>query len=406
MQTGAETQVSKALAQHGDVIATIEVRHLRAWSFRPWGLFIGALRVLGFLVLIPLWIVLLFSADAGEPDASDDTDRRPKGRRRSYRVNSLAHYHHDLEVRLLDAAGAAIDVFHSRPRSQTEGWRLFATVLGAARDHRWIVSETLAIPGRAGAELQELVQHWYGGRPLMSRPDLRDARALEGALGEVGFELAREGDRVELTRTYPPPSPLAALAPFLVLVGALVASAFVTPLGPLLPIVILPFAVVAHARKLWELTFELICALLRQSERYQLTVSPGYVSYRGSRAWRRREGTTEGDVLIAVGASGSLDYARGVQRQPALVRLIGERHTLTLPEGLCQHVSLALSDWLASTILTLNENLDTHDHRSRCPYCSTLFDIRARPRCPSCGAFPTGADSQCAAPPERHRAAG
>lgn len=380
--------LAEVLGRHTEGVVRLELVHQRTRSFRLWGLFEMVLKVFAFIILIPLWIVLLFSAFSldGDGDGGGGGGGTKKDLSKRYGKSSLFRYHHDLLLRLIGADGAVLDTRTVRAESESHAAQLVATVLAYAERGRLVVSESADVnPSKEGPV--ESLKVWYGGRALMSPPGLRSADALESELLQVGFEIERDNDQIVIRRAF---APMHLWVPILLMVlivgGTLIIGVVGTPLSLILGAPFLLFALWVARREVGGALFELLCGLLRMHERFELRLTPGTISYSHTHAWRRSSGSTEGANLVAVGFSGGLGPAPTIDRQAPRLRVVGREQSLGLPSRLTEGVGPMFAEWLASTMIGLSAAQGAHDFRSRCAYCGSLYDLDAHPGCPKCGA--------------------
>lgn len=381
--------LAEVLGRHLDGVVRLELVHQRTRSFRLWGLFEMVLKVFAFIILIPLWIVLLFSAlslDGGGDGGGGSGGSNQKDRRKRYGKSSLFTYHHELLLRLVGADGATIDTRRVRAESAAHAEQLVATVLAYAERARLVVSESADLnPDRSGPT--ESLQAWYGGRAFMSPPGLRSAASLKPELLQAGFQFDDDQGTIVIRRAF---APMNFWVPFVLI--ALIAAATLTigivgtPLSLILAAPFLLFSLWVARAEVGGALFEFFCALVRMHERYELRLTPGTISYKHRHAWRRSSGSTEGANLVAVGYSGGLGPGPMIDRQAPQLRVVGREQSLILPAKLTEGVGPMFAEWLASTMIELSGAHSAHDFRSRCAYCGSLYDLDAHSGCPKCGA--------------------
>jgi len=382
--------LAEVLGRHQDGVVRLELVHQRTRSFRLWGLFEMVLKVFAFIILIPLWIVLLFSSlsmdGGGDGGGGGSGGASNKDRAKRYGKSSLFRYHHELLLRLMGANGEVVDTRSVRAESAAHAEQLVATVLAYAERARLAVSESADLnPDKDGP--MESLQIWYGGRALMSPPGLRSATSLQAELVQAGFQIEQDQGKIVIRRAF---APMHFWVPILLV--TLVAAATLTigvvgtPLSLILAAPFLLFSLWVARAEVGGALFELLCALLRMHERFELNLTPGTISYKHRHAWRRSAGSTEGANLIAVGYSGGLGPGPMIDRQPPQLRIVGREQSLILPTRLSEGVGPMFAEWLASTMIELSGAHSAHDFRSRCAYCGTLYDLDAHSGCPKCGA--------------------
>lgn len=384
----SDNPLAEVLGQPVAGVVRLAVVHQRTREFRLWGLFELLLKALAFIILIPLWIILLFSALSLEGGGGGDSGggSSTKNKRDSYGRSSLFSYHHELVVRLIGADGSTLAERTARAESEAHAEQLVASVLAFAERARLVVSESIDVnPGRAGPV--ESAQIWFGGRALMSGPGLRSAASLEPELVQAGFQFERNKGEIVVRRSF---APMSFWVP--VVLAAIVAAAIVvigivgTPLSLILGAPFLVFAMWVARREIGEGLFELLCGLLRLHERFEVRLTPGSVAYRFRNGWRSAAGSTEGANLVAVGFSGGLGAPPMIDRRAPRVRVVGREQSVSLPAKLTAGVGPMFAEWLASTIIDLRAAHGEHDFRSKCAYCGTLYDLDDHDACPKCGA--------------------
>ncbi|MEM6559688.1 MAG: hypothetical protein AAF605_07875 [Myxococcota bacterium] len=368
--------------------ASLTITHERVARFRPWGVFELVLKILAFIILIPLWIYLLFADGDGGEDADEGGRRDDGDRRKRYRHSSFYTYHHEIVVRSYSSGEALLTESRTRVESPSHGEQVLATILADAAKQRLIVTEVVDVaPGKDGPV--ELSHRWYGGRPLMVPPGLRDAEGLLPELEAAGITIATAKNETILKRAAPPESfcyPFMVVGFFvLFLVGV---SIGFTPLSLVLVIPVLIAAAIINRHDLGDLLFRMLCALLRIDHRFELRVVGTTVRFDHVQAWRRHHGTTEGSPLVAIGHGGGLGVEPGVDRSAPAVRVYGEKASVVIPPAAVEGAGPLVYEWLASTLLKQMPSTELHDFRSKCAYCGTLWDIEKADRCPSCGSPP------------------
>lgn len=375
--------------------ARLTVTHERIARFRPWGILELLLKILAFIVLIPLWIYLLF-ADGESDGSADEGGRRDDGdRRKRYRHSSFYTYHHEIVVRSYSIDEGLLNESRTRVESMSHGDHVLATVLADAANERLIVTETVDVaPGKKGPV--EVSHRWYGGRPLMVSPGLRDAESLLPELKAAGIDVATTDEEIFLKRATPPESfwyPFMVVGFFvLFLVGV---SIGLTPLSLVVVVPVLIVAAIINRREFGDLLFRMLCALFRIDHRFELCVVGTTVRFDHVQAWRRHHGTTEGSPLVAIGHGGALGPEPGVDRSPPAVRVYGEKASVVIPPEAVEGAGPLVYEWLASALLKQMPSTELHDFRSKCAYCGTLWDIEKAERCPSCGS-PAGVVTRAA----------
>lgn len=383
----SQDPIADVLGGPMDGVVRLAVVHRRARDFRPWGLFELLLKILAFIILIPLWIIILFSAlsiDTGAEGGGGlpTGGGRKKDRKRKYSKSSLYSYHHEILLRLIGADGQTIAERQVRTESVSHAEQLMATILTYAKNARLIVSESLdLLPYVHGP--QEMAQVWYGGRPMMTPPGLRSAESLEPELTQAGFEIERSDHEVVVRRSF---EPMSLWVPVIVF-GIVAAVGIIgTPLSLILAAPFVMFATWMLRREVGRFLFDTICAVLRMPERFELRLTPGSISYEYRHAWRRARASTEGAALVAVGYSRGLGPSPLIERQDPALRIVGKQQSVRLPERLGEDVGPLLAEWLSSTVLSLKAAHGEHDFRSKCAYCGALYDLEAERGCPKCGA--------------------
>ncbi len=380
----------EVIGAHVEGVSRLVLRHERARTFRPWGLLELSLKVMGAIVMFPFWIYLLVVGlgSGGEGEGGDTGASRPaapKQKRRKFPVSSLWNYHHDVVVEVVGPQKEVLAQARARPRSEDEGRGLVGSALRLAQAHRLTVVEAVGLEGTTGPAPSEIAQVWYGGRPLMAPPLVRDAAGVEEALRGHGFEFVREPGRV-VARRLRPHSPV--LGPVLMVAGL---GAFVVlgaVLNPLYALFVTPaalFAAFLMRRQLGAFWFELLGGVTRQRERHELVLTPHEVTCESRHAWRSGRISTEGDELVAVGCVGTLTWDAAVQRELPRLVLVGQRRAVALPPRLTLGCASLVNDWVVATLVGLREQAGVHDWRVKCAWCSALVDFDARTTCHNCG---------------------
>jgi hypothetical protein len=373
--------------QHQDRARRVQIRHIRARTFRIFGVVETVLWAIGYVLMLPILAVIAFlsEGDVGLGDGGDSSSssKRDDPRARFRTWSRYWTYHHDIELRLVDGEGRALAEQVTRPVNEAQGQRLIASALQFAAQHRLVVEERIT-PDADPKTVSILIGRWFGGRPMLTPPDLRAAESVEGDLQASGFSVERGDGRVVLRRVVRPHVVDAwiGLAAFI----ALGAIAFFAAL-PLLILIAVVAVIAAVMNPLQSLRGGLLylSQLVGIPTRHEVTVTPNEVRYRSGMLKLRPRASTEGDRLLTLGYTEGLGWDRQVSYLPLRLRLVGNDRVVELPRALTDGAGQLVHDWLASTLLTLRQNTEVHDHRSQCAFCGSLYDWHEHRACPGCG---------------------
>jgi hypothetical protein len=341
-------------------VARMILRHQRRTRFRWFAfveLFFGVLLV---LCVLPLLIVLMV---LGGDDASFEFP------------DILGRFHehwHELSLSLLTREGQVLTTVVHSPSTVEEGDGLVAAVLSAAAREGVVVVEVLAASeGDAG----EIVEVWYGGRPLLSRPDFRAEEHAAAVLRQAGLNVELGRDEVTVAQDDERPSKV------------VVALLFLFLLVPLSPILLFFQAGRAALRDAWD---DLRGASPPKRVISVRAESLGVHIQRGNRRWG--EHFVDGSSLLGLTFSPTLGFDKKVMRHEASLRLVGDRTTVKLRVSRAAECGAALRDLLVAASLRLRQAkpelglIGPGPRPTRCPFCTGLYDMQPGSQCPYCGA--------------------
>ncbi len=338
-------------------VARIVLEHHRGERFRPMAILEFSLGFICLLCLLPLIIlIMLFS----------ETDLEiPTVRGRFYQR------WHELRLHLLDPPGRAVWGTTVVPTSAEEGRATVAAVLAAAEREQVVVQEVLAGP------VNEVLETWYGGRPLLTHPELLNEEQSIAVLTQHGVQVVREPDALVLVDEAEPLSTVQRM------------------LGWLMAIVLVPFVPLLLLMEQGRRALRLAWMDLRGGPPTRRVISVRAETLRthkekGPEHWD--ETVIDGRDLLGITFSPTLGYDRDVTRQPASLRLIGRQGSSTLSLARAEQAGRALRDVLLAATLRLREArpelglLGEGPHPTRCPFCAARYVMAPGARCPSCGA--------------------
>lgn len=346
-------------------VARVAIEHHRVEEFRPLGLIELSLGLVCFVCLLPVIILVGTASGSGDTTGSGDIDL-PSIRSRLY------NRYHELGVRLLDAWGRPLGEARFRPRTEAEGHAAVASVLEAAGRQGLVVVETLS---GSAAEVAEV---WYGGRPLMARPETVNEAEAVAFLERSGLQVKRAPGELTIVETAPP------------------LSALQRVLFGMLAVVALPFMLFllfsADARRTLRHTLQKVFG--GPPEQHVITARAESLEafrQRGSEQWDRE--LIDGRDLIGIAFSPTLGYDRQITRHPASLRLLGRRASRLIVWPGMETYGRALRDALLGATLRLRQErpelglLGDGPHPTKCPYCRALYVMQPGATCPSCGAY-------------------
>jgi hypothetical protein len=355
------TSLAELLGRPIGGVARVVVRHSRRREFRWLGVLELALIALASLCVLPLLLVLAFLRDDAGAGVDDGPGFLERTRSRLWRC------HHDVTVSFFGPGGALLAESTHTPTSATEGDALVGSILAMAAREGVVVLETLG-PGPVG----ELVDVFYGGRPLLARPDAIDLEATAARLAAQGIETRWHEEHVALVVLGRPQRRGMAVLGLILL-------------APLIPVLL----TLSRARELlhdllWSARGELGAST-------RLELRPTALRIERSRAGRvRHQDVIDLGELVAIRYGAGLGYDRDVRRHDPRLSL----HTAKRARVLESHgAGEALRTFLVGALVQLHArrpgaSLWTAD-ATRCPYCATLYRLELGARCPSCGAFAT-----------------
>lgn len=161
-------------------VARIVVRHERRSELRWLGFIELFLVVLACVCAVPclaVWMFLVPEDGAVGPNERGFFDFVQKRLWRRY---------HDVTLTFFGPGGAQVGQVRHTPRSAAEGDALLGSVLAVAAREGIVLVETI------GAEVCDV---FFGGAPLMARPEALDVDAIGSRLRAAG--MSRRGSRIE-----------------------------------------------------------------------------------------------------------------------------------------------------------------------------------------------------------------
>ena len=337
------------------------LRHQRRTRFRWFGIVELLFGILVVFCLIPILIVAALLG--GETNSGFEL---PSIRARFY------HHWHEIVLTLLSREGHVLGTAVHAPASTEEGNALVAAVLSAAQREAVVVVETLAASdGDAG----EVVDVWYGGRPLLSRPDLRPEDYAAAVLRQAGLDVEVGREQVVLAQ----------LDKSISRFWAFVAFFFV--LIPLSPILLF----VKSGRRAMRESWDDVRGV--DPPKRVITVRAESLSIhkqRGDRRWG--EAFVDGASMLGITFSPTLGFDKDVTRFESSLRCVGERTTIRLPLSRAAECGTAVRDLLVASTLRMRHArpelglLGPGPRPTRCPFCTGLYDMQPGSQCPYCGA--------------------
>ncbi len=345
-------------------VARVTVEHHRVEEFRVLGLLELSLGLVCFICLLPV-LLLVGTASSGDDMGGGDI-RLPSIKSRLY--NS----YHELGVKLLDAWGRPLGEARFRPRSEAEGQAALASVLDAAARQGLVVVEMLS------GSANEVAEVWYGGRPLMARPEALNEAEAVAFLGRSGLEVSRTPGELTVVETAPP----------LTLVQRVLFGMLAVVMLPFMPLLLFSESARRALRHMLQNIFggppeqRVVTARAESLESFRR---------RGDEQWDRE--LIDGRDLVGITFSPTLGYDRQVTRHPASLRFVGRRASRMIVWPGVETYGRALRDaLLAATLRSRQERpelglLGDGPHPTKCPYCRALYVMQPGTTCPSCGAY-------------------
>jgi hypothetical protein len=338
-------------------VARVVLEHHRGERFRPMAILEFSLGLLCLLCLLPLIILLMLF--------SESDLEIPTVRGRFYRR------WHELRLHLLDPSGRSLGGTTLVPSSADDGLAAVAAILAAAEREQVVVQETLT------GQLNETLETWYGGRPLLAHPELVNEEQSAAVLTQYGVKVSREPDALMLIDEAEPLS-----------TGQRV-------LGWLMALVLVPFVPLLLLMVQGRRALRLGWMDLRGGPPTRRVVSvraEAIRTYKEKGPERWDEVVIDGRDLLGITFSPSLGYDRDVTRQPSALRLLGRQGSSTVSLPRAEQTGRAMRDVLVGATLRLREArpelglLGTGPHPTRCPFCAARYLMAPAARCPSCGA--------------------
>lgn len=346
-------------------VARVVVEHRKVEEFRLMGVLELSLGLVCFICLLPVLLVLGAAGDdSGGADGGDI--RLPSIKSRLY------SRYHELHVGLLDAWGRRLGEAAFRPGTEAEGQAAVASVLEAASRQNLVVVEMLS--GSAG----EVAEVWYGGRPLMARPETLNEVEAVGFLRRSGLEVDAGPGALTVVDTA---APLTLGQRLLFVLLAIVMLPFI----PILMFAERGRRALAHGAR------DILGGPPEQRVITARAESLECHRQRGEEKWDKM--LIDGRDLVGITFSPTLGYDRDLTRHAASLRLLGRRSSrMILWPGL-EAYGRALRDALLAATLRLRQErpelglLGDGPHPTKCPYCRALYVMEPGATCPSCGAY-------------------
>lgn len=347
--------LADVLGRPMDGVARVVLEHRRRERFRP----IAILELgLGLVCVACLLPVIILIAVFGESDVELPT---LSGR--------FYHRWHELRVMLLDPHGRVLAGVSHTPATEADGQAVVASVLAAAQRERVAVIETI------GGAVNETLEVWYGGRPLLAHPDEVVEAQATAMLQQVALEVITRPDEVSIIEEHPLLHPVLAV---------------------LLLVVLLPFAPLLYFVPNGVRAYRLLLQDIKRAPPAHKIISVRAESIRthmerGPDRWM--EQVLDGRDLIGITFSPTLGYDRDVTRSAASLRFIGRSRTTTLPVTRAAEAGRALRDLLVAATLRLRRSrpelglLGEGPVAAHCPFCAALYVMEPGSRCPNCGAY-------------------
>jgi hypothetical protein len=356
----SERGLAQLIGRPMEGVARISLEHWRCSQFRPVAILEYTLLFSCILCLLPLIVLFLLFTDA-------DFDLPTIRTRRFYKR------WHQIRLVLLDKNGGTIAVVDHLPQTAEDGHVTVASVLDAARREQVVVVESLI-----DRNLREVAEVWYGGRPLLAHPEEVNEERATALLEQHGVEVRREGGTLTIVEHARP-----------VTRGQRILGWCLTPLVlPLVPLLLFSDKGRRALRHTW-------ADLRGHGPRPRVVVE---VRAESIKAFRERAGErwdeeiVDGAELIGITFSPAFGYDPEVTRRAASLRLIGKRHTTSLPLERARSAEHALRDLLVAATLRLRKSrpelglLGPGPQPTHCPFCAALYLMEPAARCPSCGA--------------------
>lgn len=341
-------------------VARISLQHWRCSIFRPIAILEYAALFLCMICLIPLFLFAIWFTN-GEIDVPN------------IRMKRFYKRWHQLRLVLLDAKGQTLSVVDHRPATEEQGHVNVAGILSAASREQVVVVESIV-----ERDQSEVVEVWYGGRPLLAHPDEGNEERATKLLEQHGVIVSRQPDSVSIVEEAEPIPGNRKLWGWLLLPLVLL----------LVPLLWLSENGRRGLRHGWQ-------DLRGRGSRSRVVVEVRAESIsshheRGDERWDHQ--VLDGAELIGITFSPLLGYDEDVKRLPASLRLIGKRNSTGLPLTRARKAERALRDLLVAATLRLREArpelglAGPGPQPTRCPFCAARYMMDPGARCPSCGA--------------------
>jgi len=341
-------------------VARIVLEHWRCERFRPIAILEYSLGFLCVLCLLPLLILaaMMTETDLEFPNITTRFYRR----------------WHQLHLSLVNAQGQVVAAVDHSPQSAEQGHAAVAAVLEAAQREGIVVVEVIV-----NGSLREVVEVWYGGRPLLAHPEEANEERAALLLRQHGLEIRNDPDALYIVET---PRPISG--------GQRILGWLLLPLVlPFVPLLMLS----EKGRRALRHSWADLRAGRSQTRQVVCVRAESVSAYRERTGEKWDEVIIDGAELLGITFSPTLGYDQNVTPSPATLRLIGRHESTTLPLAAARQAERALRDVLVGATLRLRRARPelglsgAGPHPTRCPFCAALFVMAPGSRCPSCGAF-------------------
>lgn len=341
-------------------VTRLVVQHIPTRTFRWMGLIEVTVLVLAFCcVLLPVFLLLFIVTRGGIGlDALD------------LRLPELDRFHytwHDIEIRALDANGTVQVRHRQRFEDADAAHLLVSSILQAADKQGLMVIETI------GETLSSETTRWYGGRPLMMRPEVSTSDLLWSRLERARCtrHLGTQSTEIRYAEAH---------------AGRLTLFIRILGLGLLFPLLLSAHnrralrTAVAEYKTGSPSTWHVECA----ATHIRLSRTCGELTQ-----WTQ---TIEGHTLLGVTWAPSLSYGRRARlNAPTLQFTTAQgRHHVHVPEALGR----TLADYIPLEHLRRRAGHPSLGDTTglapatRCPYCGAVYVFTPGQGCEACGGWP------------------
>jgi hypothetical protein len=368
----------EALAGSYDGVSHLVIAHERRWQFR-WFSVVQLLVVgvcLVFLLPVILYVRFRYGLVGEALETHEDLSEEEEARKRTWRDSPTSwfySYWHEVRLRGFRPDRGAVPLFEAAafPSRVQEEQAIVAAVLELADAQGLVVKETV---GTADPGQQDNVEFWFGGQPLLARPEVRHESQAVAYLRSRGLEIHEEKELLEIR--WAEKAAGRAWAAALLVVSPVM---FLLPGGRNIPL-----------RDLWG------DLLGKPPRRTRVGVRPEGLEVeqaRGGSVSLRAQ--VSGRELLGITFSRALGHDRAASFEEPSLRLIcrGGRVVKVSPPALGRQ-GWYLRDLLIAATLRLRRarpelGLPAEPQRlARCHRCATPYLMAPGMRCLSCGVFP------------------